>query len=142
MAEGLKTLIRLHDWNVDEKRRTLGGLTNILQDLENQSRNLEQEIVDEQKVAQDLPETALYYGNYAKGAIERRQRIAESINKLEEVIGDAREEVREAHRELKKYEVAQENRQQLADEEENHQEQLVLDEQGLQNFRILKRRQQ
>ena len=135
MTESLKTMIRLHDWNVDGMRRKLGGLMQGMHDLEDQSRRLERELIDEQKQALAAPETGLYYGNYAMGAIQRRETIAASAAALDEQIVKAREKLHEAFRELKKYEVAHKNRQRRELEEENHKEQLSLDEQGLQTFR-------
>lgn len=131
MAKNLGGLIRLHEWNVDQKRRKLGELLNLLADLEEQAIGLEKEVKSEQRVASASPSVAgLLYGNYAMGVIERRRRIAESIAKTEKTVAAAREDMREAFMILKKFQTAQENRDRLEAEELNRKEQAVLDEIG------------
>ena len=131
MAKSLGGLIRLHEWNVDQKRRKLGELLGLLADLEGQAISLEDEVKSEQRAASASPDVAgLLYGNYAMGVIERRRRIAESIAKTEEIEGTAREELREAFMILKKFQTAQENRDKREAEELNRKEQAVLDEIG------------
>ena len=136
MAKDLKNLIRLHEWQVDEKRRKVGGLLRLVADLEDQARRLEEELINEQAAAAASPEEAGYlYGNYAETVIERRQRIADSIAKAEEEIAAAQDELKEAYRDLKKYEIAQDNREKREAEEEARRDQNFLDDIGLQNFR-------
>lgn len=136
MAGNLHHLIRLREWTVDEKRRKLADLLELLSDLEDQGRRLEQELVEEQTIAGASPEEAgILYGNYARAVIERRQRIADSLASLEQEIARAREEVREAYRELKKFEVAQEARDRRQAEEEERRDRVFLDELGLQGHR-------
>jgi flagellar export protein FliJ len=132
VAKNLKGLIRLHQWMVDERRRKLGELLKMLAELEDRSRHLEAELVAEQKAAAKAPETAGFlYGNYARHVIERRERLAKSIASTESQITAAREELNEAYRELKKFQVAQEVRDRRAALEATRREQSVLDEVGL-----------
>lgn len=132
MAKNLKGLIRLHQWMVDEKRRKLGDLLKMLAELEEQSRQLETEVVEEQKAATNAPETAGFlYGNYARRVIERRERLAQSIASMETQIAAAREELNGAYRELKKFQVAQDVRDRREALEAARREQGVLDEIGL-----------
>ena len=136
MAKGLHNLIRLHEWQVDEKRRKLGELLRFLGELEDQAGRLEQELKDEQRAATASPEEAGFlYGNYARAVIERRQRIAETMARSEEEVTGAREELRDAHAELRKFEITQENRDKREAEESARREQAILDELGLQGFR-------
>ena len=131
MAKSLGGLIRLHEWNVDQKRRKLGELFGLLADLEDQAIGLEDEVKREQRAASASPEVAgLLYGNYAMGVIERRRRIAESLAKTEEIEATAREELREAFMILKKFQTAQDNRDRREAEDLNRKEQAVLDEIG------------
>ena len=131
MAKSLGGLIRLHEWNVDQKRRKLGELLGLIADLEGQATALEEEVKSEQRAATASPEVAgLLYGNYAMGVIERRRRIAESMARTEEVLITAREEMREAFMVLKKFQTAQENRDKREAEELSRKEQAVLDEIG------------
>jgi flagellar export protein FliJ len=117
---------------VDEKRRKLGDLLKMLAELEDQSRRLEAEVVEEQKAAANDPETAGFlYGNYARHVIERRERLAKSIASTEAQIASAREELNAAYRELKKFQVAQDVRDRREVLEAARRDQNMLDEIGL-----------
>lgn len=135
MARSLRTLIRINEWMVDQKRRKLGGILRLIAALNNQGKLLEEELVREQASAAESPaEAGFLYGNYANHVIERRQRIAESIHKSEQEAEIAREELNEAYRELKKYETAQKNREMREQKELASQEQMILNEIGLQAY--------
>ena len=135
MAKDIHSLIRLHDWQVDEKRRALAELLGAVSALEGRARKLESDLVSEQKAAADQPdESGLYYGNYAEVVILRREELAGAIAEVEKQILDARDILSEAYRELKKYEVVQENRDARELAETERREQIVLDELGIQAF--------
>lgn len=136
MAKDLKNIIRVQEWEVDEKRRKLGELLRLAEELEDQARRLEEELVREQAAARASPEEAgILYGNYAETVIMRRAYIAQSIARTEKEITAARDDLREAYRELKKYQVAQENREKREALELARKDQAFLDEVGLQGFR-------
>jgi flagellar FliJ protein len=132
VADDLKNMIRINEFSVDEKRRNLGELLKLMGDLEQRQIDLETEVVNEQRIAKSLPgEVDLYYGVYAETVIDRRKRIAESIIQMELRIANARDEMSEAYVELKKYEIAQNNREKKKSLEVSRREQLILDEIGL-----------
>ncbi len=136
MAKDLRNIIRLHEWHVDEKRRELGSWLHQVEMLEAQARNLEEELKREQYSAAAAPvEAGFLYGNYARQVIERRHEIAEALAKSEEAVVTVREALRDAHQELKKYEIAKANRDRLAAEELDRKEQITLDELGIQAHR-------
>ena len=135
MAGKLRNLVRLCEWRVDERRRKLGELLRLVANLEDQARRLETELAGEQAIAGASPgEAGFLYGNYAEAVILRRDRIAESIAKTEEEIASAREELNDAYRELKKYQVTEESRRQRKLRETSRKEQAVADELSTQGF--------
>jgi len=135
MAKGLKSLVRVHEWDVDEKRRALGRLLNHVHELENNGRDLELEIVNEQAVAASASEEVGFaYGPYADAAINRREDIARNIAEVEVEIDSARIVLGDAYRELKTYEIAQEERQKKEDAELDRKEQADLDEIGIRGY--------
>jgi flagellar export protein FliJ len=141
MAKDLKSLIRLHKWIVDEKRRQLGELLRMLHDLEERARHLEDELAREQKIARAAPEVAGFlYGNYAEAVIQRRERLKMSIASSETAVEAARQALNEAYRDLKKYEVAQAVRERRQAEQLARREQITLDDVGIESFRQKKRR--
>ena len=136
MAKGLTTLARLTKWTVDQRRRTLGALLRELEDLETTRRGLDIELSQEQSAAADNPDEAgLLYGTYAEAFINRRDIMDESIRTKKAEIENALEELNESYRELKKYEVARDNRSQFELVEEVRREQIELDDIGLETYR-------
>ena len=141
MADKIKTLIRLHEWTVDEKRRKLAELLRLMAELEHQANDLEAELKREQTVAaHDPAESARFYGTYAKTVIARREQIAQSIAQTEDHISAAREELKVAHQELRKFEITLENREKRRVREQERLEQAEMDEMAIQGHRRKKTR--
>ena len=137
MAKNLHTLIRLNEWSVDERRRDLGQVLQSLADLEDGLRRLGEELVREQQVVQASPDEAgFFYGNYANAVIDRRDHLKHGIARMEDEVAKAREKLNDAYRDLKKYEVVQENRDLREVQEQARKEQMTLDELGLQVHRV------
>ena len=136
MPKGLHTLIRINKWEVDQRRRELGNLLGTLAALKGNLQGIEEEVILEQGVAQASPEEAgLFYGSYAETVIERRHQLNDSMAQMEVQIAAAREELNAAYRELKKFEVAQQNRDRYETQEFARREQEILDELGLEAHR-------
>ena len=135
MAKGLETLIRLNEWNVDQKRRKLGEVLSMIDGFQAEAQKLEDDLVKEQQAAAASPnEAGFLYGYYADSVIDRRAIIQISIQQLEVQADEAREEVNQAYRELKKFETALETRKKREQAEIDRQDQLALDEVGMQSF--------
>ena len=134
MSSGLHTLIRLHKWRLDEKRRALAELQALADKLAQDTARLEREILAEQEIARTSPEASFGYGNFAKQAIERRKRLAQSVAQVEHQIAEATEEMAEAFQELKRYELAQEGRDRREDAKRKTRENAALDEVALSGF--------
>ena len=134
MAKGLKSVIRLNEWKVDQKRRELGERLSQVAALEDGLEALEAELIQEQSTAQDSPhEAGLFYGTYANGVINRRDQFKEKIIKMEEQVVAARDALSDAYRELKKFEIINKQREIREAEELEKKQQQQLDELGLQN---------
>ncbi len=134
-GKGLHGLIRLHDWRVNEKQRALAALLGEIARMEDRIRQLEAELAHEQQVARDLPaEASLFFGTFAQGITDRRHEIERAIAEVEKKVAKARDLLREAYRDLKKYELAQEARDARETAERGRRDQIQLDEIGLQTF--------
>jgi flagellar export protein FliJ len=137
MAKDLHTLIRLNEWSVDERRRELGGVLKTLAELEAGLERLRQEVTREQNAVMASPEVAgFFYAAYAQGVMLRRRQLDDGIAEMERQVAAARERLNEAYRELKKFEVAQKVRDGREAVELARREQGILDEMGLQLFRM------
>ena len=108
----LHALIRLHKWKLDEKRRALAELRALADRLDDERSRLDDEIAREQDVVRSSAEIGFSYAGFARAAIERRRRLEQSSEQVSRQIATATEAVREAFQELKRFELAQEGRDQ------------------------------
>lgn len=131
----LPNLIRLHRWQLDERRRAVADLEvlrlTICQDID----RLEVEIAEESGASRELTEGVALFPSYFANARARRTRMEASIEEIDVSLDAAREEAAKAYRELRKYETALENSQRQKELTENRREQSEQDEVGLGIFR-------
>lgn len=131
----LKTVIRLHKWQLDEKRRALVELQNLRDHLQMEIHRLEEEVGREAALASQDFEAARAFPNYAKMARTRHDKLDQSVAKVDEQIAAANEEVAEAYRELKKFELAEEEREKREALKLRRKQEAVLDETASIRFR-------
>ena len=95
-------------------------------------QKLEDEITKEQQHAASSPtEGGITYGAYAEHAIIRRENYQSRISEQEAVVANAREDLRLAFLEFKKFEISEERRVAKVDAEMARAEQADLDEIGV-----------
>jgi len=136
MTADLKTLIRMRDWQVDEKSRVLGDLLRHLDDLKVQIRAFEHEVTAEQDVARSSPyEAGMAYAGYARRVLDRRVELCKAVADAEAAVSAAKDDVAQAYREFKTVQTAQENRERREAAEAERRETIALDEIALQGFR-------
>ncbi|MBM3555990.1 MAG: hypothetical protein FJX47_10600 [Alphaproteobacteria bacterium] len=128
---GLPTLIRLHGFHLDEKRRKLAEIEKMRADLQARLSAIDDEVAREKEQANRDPAVAAGFGAFFKRALERKERLRQSIAELDVAADKANLEVADAYRELKKFELAKERRDQEAAYAENRAEQTRLDEIGI-----------
>ena len=128
--KGLATLIRAQSWRLEEMRRNLGELEGLRADFVRQGDELEQELKREQVMVASTDEFAFAYNAYANAVINRRQNLAGSIADVDVEIMKARDKVREAYHELRRFEITQERAQARAKAEEERRERIMLDDLG------------
>jgi flagellar FliJ protein len=136
MAKDLRSLIRLNEWMVDERRRELSDVLGSLEGLEKGLQRLEKELELEQQAAVSSPnEAGLLYGSYASSVIQQRDHINAGISSMEEQVLEARARLDISYRELKKFEITQEARDFKTAQEVGRQESNEMDELALQVHR-------
>lgn len=131
----LDSLIRLHRWQLDERRRDLATLEDLAAKLREERRKLDLEDERERAVASASPEAAFAYAGYAKRLIERRRRLEQSEAETAEQIARAREALALAYQDVKRYEIAAANRQKQQEQRDARRQQQALDEIGVEGFR-------
>ena len=135
MAKGLATLIRLHEWTVDERRRELGVMLRALEHLHHRIELLDQEVLQEQTLAASSVDFAVHFNHFYAEAMKRRDKLMKQVQLKEKEIEKARDAVSLAYRNLKKYERADELRLRREENERTKREQEALDELALQQYR-------
>ncbi len=97
----LQSMVRVHRWVLEEKQRKLVELQDLADRLRNDLAQLDSELETERKAAEASDEAGLAYPGYVAATLDRRKRLCESIENLENEAEAAREEVAEAFAELK-----------------------------------------
>ncbi|RMD63475.1 MAG: flagellar export protein FliJ [Alphaproteobacteria bacterium] len=100
------SLVRLHTWQLNEKRQRLVGLEELVERMRADLAALEADLASEQRAAGASMEGTMAFPAFVAAALERRKRLRQTIAELEKAVDSAREEVRAAFEELKAYELA------------------------------------
>ena len=127
MNEGLKTLIRLQNWKIDQKRREQGVLEGQRAGYLQLINSLDAEVEREMQLASNMA-TPPDFGTYTQRVKAQKEELFEKIRDVDaeiEIVADA---LRDLFQELKRYEISLESRERTAIEDEKRKEQLELDE--------------
>ncbi|WP_339860540.1 flagellar FliJ family protein [Paremcibacter congregatus] len=130
-VKGMSGMIRLHKWQLDEKRRSMGELESMRAELVGKMRDLETELATEQKKAADAPVVSISYAGYAQLVMVRRQNLHNSIAEIDVSIDEMKDLVSEAFKELKKYEIVEQRERERELAERNARQQDEMDELAL-----------
>ena len=125
------TLIRLADRALDEKRLVLAGLEDRLDAVKVRRQAIEDQLAAEQARARESTEVIFGYGAYAEDVIRRREAADAEIAAIEIEVSEAREEVRTAFAELKRFEITHERKLAQQAKEQADKDQAALDEVAL-----------
>lgn len=129
------SLLRISRWHLDEKRQKLADLERLAQRLRDDLERLDEGIETEKRIAQQDEEARRTFPAFLKAEQERRRRIEKSIADVQHEIEIAREEVAEAFREFKKYELAKTTQDERLRRQATRREQARMDELGMQLHR-------
>jgi len=124
----LATLIRLQKQKLDVLRRRLGVLQNQRARQVAKDESLVAERERELQLAGKTPEMGGFFGNFAKRIRQRREEIAAEIVRIDEQINATTDQVRDVFGEMKKYEIALENRRKAETLERHRKDVSRLDE--------------
>ncbi|CAA7616149.1 conserved hypothetical protein [Candidatus Terasakiella magnetica] len=131
-SKGLKTLIRLSKFNVDEKQRMLVALQGREDEILGWIRQQEEQLKEEQRIAAaDAGGVGFAYGAFANAWLSRRETLFSMLELLRADIVRARDDLAVAFNELKTFEITQRERERREQEERDRKEQAFLDEIGL-----------
>lgn len=127
-----EALIRLNRFRVDEIRKRLKSLDDMRADLRKKMTDLEAMVQEEQRRAAHSDLGRLAFPTFARSVQARRENIQRSIDEVEKQAATVTEELQNAYRELKKYEIAVDQEAQRDRVEYARQVQAELDEIAMQ----------
>lgn len=132
--KSLKTLIRLHKQQVDERRRLLAELRDHGERLAEQRRRFEEDAENERRLSGTDLELARAYPAFARQVKRRRAELERLRLDVEARIAQAESLLADAFQELKRFELAEEERLRQEAAEFQRRENLMLDEVASQRF--------
>ena len=133
--KSLLTLIRLKQELLDQKRLVLTRLETEAANIKSLIETLEAEVACESEAARGDADSTYGYGNYLARARTRRIGLDSRLADVGKMIAAAVDEVAEAFREMKRFELAQSLADQRAAAESARQERSFLDDVGLTGYR-------
>lgn len=131
----LSVLIRLHKHELDEKRIALGKLYTEMSLLERERRTLERLYEMEKEAVSASGDIHFTFAQYTEKVREQRKALDAAEEALEKQIEQAKDSLMETFSELKKYEMTQEERARLEEEERRFRESRAMDDIGIEGFR-------
>ena len=133
--KGMTGMIRLHKWQLDEKRRDMVGLEKMREGLRQNLTDLQDELIAEQQNMSRSPVVSITYGEYAQNVMRRRTNFENSIAEIEASIEDMKDQVAAAFIDLKKYEVVEQRKRDREIKERDYRTQNTLDELAINMYR-------
>ena len=131
----LDTLIRLHRWQVDERRRNVAELEGLAEKLRQELARLAEERTIEQTAAGASFLARHVYPGYIRRSLDRQKTLEQSLAETEAQTAQARDALAEAFQELKRYEIAAASRERLRVAAAARRERLETDAVAIENFR-------
>ena len=128
MAKGLEAMIRLHKWQLDEKKRQMFDLERMKDDLIAKKNKLANDLKTEQKNILETNVVNINYSNYATSIMECQEVLSKSLSEIDLSILDMKDELSGAFNELKKFETVQERKLEREKIKLARREQEALDE--------------
>lgn len=135
----LDTLIRLRRDALDRRRQVLASLDERRAIVVERQEALEARILDEKAVANADATLLFIYDGFARKAIQDREELSRAAEDLDSEIEAAAEDLRHAFSELKKFEIAREQKERHEQIEADRRERRVGDELALSRFRHAQR---
>jgi len=133
--KGLPGLIQLNQWKVDEQRRKVTELEILSERLAAEVTQLQVDIDREGRNSGESLENSQAFSAFLKGAMTQRETLRGSIADLRGQISAGKDELADAYRELKSYEVAQAKRDTREARKRELRDRVKMDEIGMGIFR-------
>ncbi len=134
-AKSLKSLIRLHKHELDEKQRILADLYRVLAELTRQKRAQEEGLEKEKKALKESGDIHYTFASYSEAVKKKCAQLEAEMQRTEGKIAAAKDSLMETFGELKKFEMTEAERKKLEEDERRLIEAKNFDDIGLTMFR-------
>lgn len=131
---GIHTLIKLHQRELDTLRRQLLEAEEQRGQLLQLATQLHKELLEERGIAAEMPHAAAYMAEFEKRMQKRQLAIAQEIIALDKRLAELSAAIVESFGELKKYEITRDAQAARAKATADRREQGMLDEVAIQQF--------
>jgi flagellar FliJ protein len=128
--KGLPGLIQLNQCKVDEQRRKVIALEILYERLSEEVSQLQADIEREGRNSGDSVGSSQAFSAFLAGAMAQREKLRGSIADLQLQISAAKDDIADAYRELKSYEVSQASRDAREHRKQELRERVKMDEIG------------
>ncbi len=130
-----RVLARIHKWKIDELRREISALEARRQAEQFRILEIDGTVEDEAHKASGNLIGTFSFANFASASRSKRDEASQVITDLDEKIQYLQDELNAAFQELKRYEIADEQRQSKEAAELARKEQIASDELGIEGHR-------
>ena len=132
--KSIKTLIRVKQREMDALKRQQGILEQQREEVHSIIVGLANQLADELKAAQNMPEMGHFFGDYS-AAIKKRQELMHAhLRRVEVELDKLTQQLRERFSEMKKFELALANWQKRKDDATARKLSQEMDEIGIRGF--------
>ncbi len=107
----LVSLIALHRWQLHEQRRALAELEGLASDLDRDLAGIDQEVAREEEAFRSGHAPGFAFHDFAAAMRRRRQRLEGTRAQIGREMEAAQRRIGEAYQEVKRYELAQAERE-------------------------------
>ena len=98
-------LVRLREFELDERRRESGNILNEFNILQDEMNRLNESLKVEQKIASESLEARFLYNEFVSSVIRQREWLTAALKVKEEEYESSREKVAHAYGEMRKAEI-------------------------------------
>ena len=121
-------LVRLREFELDERRRESGNILNEVNMLQDEMNRLNESLKVEQKIASESLEARLLYNEFASSVIRQREWLTAALKAKEEEYESSREKVAHAYGEMRKAEIVRDEALETEKQRGQILEQIEIDE--------------
>lgn len=132
--KSIKVLIRVKQRELDALKRQQSILEKRREELYMMIIQLGDRLVQEMKMAKDMPEMAHFFGDFSASIKKRQDQAYAQIRKLDKELDKLAEQLTEKFSELKKFELAYAAWAKREAEKVRKREQLEMDEVGIRGY--------